>query len=280
VPLAVAQTLVRRHHYSGGGSNTAACCHGLFRLDEPDECLGAAWWLPPIRAAAAAVCPSCPGRVLALSRLVVVPGVPANAFSFLLRHSMRQIDRKVWPWLVSYAGPQSGKKDMVALDLARGRNIRECADAHGLSESTVWRWLHREPAFSERVLELRSQLFGIALGELAEGARDAARTLKGLLQSKTETVRLQAARSILEYGPKLRETEELAAAVQNMQAQLAAMEDSVNGAAAGRDDLPGKELPGVGADVEVAGGAEPGPVAAGFAAREGADEAPRPLFSP
>jgi hypothetical protein len=104
---------------------------------------------------------------------------------------------------------------------------------------------------------------------------------------------------VLEYAQRYRETEELAAQVANMKAQLDAMDESVHGAA-GRGDLPGKELPRVGVageevavpDVEPAGdelgrsqpeqvvrGADAGAVAAAFAAGEGADENPRPLFS-
>lgn len=105
VSLSTVQHLVRLHHYMAGGSNTAVYRHGLFRRDSfwETECAGAAWWIPPTKTAAQSAYPENWRGVLALSRLVIIPGVPANACSFLIRHSMRMIDRKVWPCLLSYA---------------------------------------------------------------------------------------------------------------------------------------------------------------------------------
>jgi hypothetical protein len=51
--------------------------------------------------------------VLSLSRLVVVPGVPKNACSFLIRHSMRLIDRERWPCLLSYADEWQGHEGTI-----------------------------------------------------------------------------------------------------------------------------------------------------------------------
>jgi hypothetical protein len=107
VDLAVAQELVRKHHYSGGGSNTATYRHGLFKKSG-DECMGVAWWIPPTKAAANATYPNDWRGVLALSRLVIVPEVPKNGASFLLGQSMKTIDRKRWPCLVTYADEMQG----------------------------------------------------------------------------------------------------------------------------------------------------------------------------
>jgi hypothetical protein len=177
-----------------------------------------------------------------------------------------------------HMGPACWKKDRVALALAGGQNMREAAGSCGVSEATVkrWRW---QPSFVAKVDAFRQEINQQTLAHLIRASVKAVCRLESLIDSKNEQIAIQASRSVLEYNLKFRETDELAAAVQNLQAQMAAMEP-VNGAA-GRGDLPGKELPRVGAaGEEVAGGAEPGPVAAGFAAREGADEAPRPLFSP
>lgn len=88
-PLTVVQELVRRHHYARGGSNTATFRHVLYRKGE-EEPLGAAWWIPPTKAAALSVDPDW-RRVINLTRLVVVPGMPTNAASFLLGQSIRLI---------------------------------------------------------------------------------------------------------------------------------------------------------------------------------------------
>ncbi len=115
VPLDVARALVEAHHYALGASNTAVYCHGLMPRDSLwcSDVVGAAWWIPPTKSAARAAVESLPLRVrargatwknvLALSRLVVRPDVPPNACSFLVRHSMRQIDRRAWPVLLTYA---------------------------------------------------------------------------------------------------------------------------------------------------------------------------------
>jgi hypothetical protein len=111
VRLDVAQRLVVDHHYAKGGSNTATYRHGLFRVGESlfdGQCQGVAWWIPPTRSAAEATFPGCWKGVLCLSRLVIAPGVPANARTFLLARSRRLIDRKAWPCLVTYADEWRG----------------------------------------------------------------------------------------------------------------------------------------------------------------------------
>ena len=91
VPLATVQGLVRAHHYSRGGANTATYRHGLFHIDRPADCLGAAWWIPPTKAAAIASYDGDWRKVLALTRLVLVPDLPTNAASYLLARSTRLI---------------------------------------------------------------------------------------------------------------------------------------------------------------------------------------------
>lgn len=108
--LATAQDLTRRFHYAKGGSNTAVATHGLFRIDAfwEYDCKGIAWWLPPTKSAALATYPENWNGVLSLTRLVIAPDVPKNACSFLLSRSMKLLDRKRWPCLVTYADPWQG----------------------------------------------------------------------------------------------------------------------------------------------------------------------------
>lgn len=115
IPQADALALVREHHYAGGGSKTAVYRHGLFHVDSPDECLGVAWWLPPTKVAAQSVHPDW-RRVLSLTRLVVVPGVPQNAATFLLAKSVRVIrgDGR-WAALVTWADEGQGHTGAIYL---------------------------------------------------------------------------------------------------------------------------------------------------------------------
>jgi hypothetical protein len=108
--LEIAQQLTIRFHYSAGGSNTRVLTCGLWRKAEwmAHQCAGASWWIPPTKTCGASIFPENPQGVLSLSRLVVVPEAPRNACSFLIRHSMRFIDRTRWPVLVTYADEWQG----------------------------------------------------------------------------------------------------------------------------------------------------------------------------
>ena len=108
VPLAVARQLVEQHHYTRGGSNTAVYVHGLYHRSI-GQLYGVAWWLPPTRVAAESVNKAEWQRVLSLSRMVMVPGTPANACSFLLARSIRTIRReRRFVSLVTYADESVG----------------------------------------------------------------------------------------------------------------------------------------------------------------------------
>lgn len=57
--------------------------------------------------------------------------------------------------------------------------------------------MKQERAFAEVVRILRTQAFGEAMEDVRRAARYAAQTLLSLLTSKSESIRLQAAREIL-----------------------------------------------------------------------------------
>lgn len=103
--------MCRAWHYSRGAPNTSTHRHGLYERDaEPlGVPFGVAIWIPPTKPAAQANSHGHPWTgVLALSRLVVAPGLPTNAASFLLGRSMRLIDRHRWPVLLTYADINMG----------------------------------------------------------------------------------------------------------------------------------------------------------------------------
>lgn len=108
--LELAQDLVERFHYAHGGSNTATYVHGLFPRGGvwDRECVGVAWWIPPTKSSAKRNYPKNWQGVLSLSRVVCTLDAPKNSCSFLIRHSMRFIDRRAWPCLVTYADEWQG----------------------------------------------------------------------------------------------------------------------------------------------------------------------------
>jgi hypothetical protein len=120
-------------------------------------------------------------------------------------------------------GPGSGalspKQEAAALALAGGHPLRIAARESGAGERTIKTWTATVPAFCRRVAELRSEMTTRALGRLADGMASAADTLGYLSRKgKSETVRLGAARAILELGNKLREAVELESRISALEA--------------------------------------------------------------
>ena len=67
----------------------------------------------------------------------------------------------------------------------------------------------RDPEIKAQVEELRHEALGAASGKLAGATTEAAEALVGLLSSKSEMVRLSAAKAILESAVRMRELVEL-----------------------------------------------------------------------
>lgn len=104
---------LRRTHYARGGPNSSTYRHGLYERGASwplvGDLRGVALWIPPTRSAAESVAGVDGWQgVLCLSRLAVDPDVPTNGASFLLGRSMALIDRRRWPWLLTYADAAQG----------------------------------------------------------------------------------------------------------------------------------------------------------------------------
>lgn len=103
-----AQRMIREMHYAKGGSNTYVYCHGLFKHGDPTP-HGVSWWLPPTRVAAESVNREKWKQVLSLTRLVVAPGIPKNAATFMLAKSVKMIKQDArFVSLVTYADESQG----------------------------------------------------------------------------------------------------------------------------------------------------------------------------
>lgn len=104
-------------------------------------------------------------------------------------------------------GRRKGEIQLL-LALAAGRTVREAAALAGIGERTATRRM-ADRAFRRRVTELRADMVQRALGQLADASTVAVRTLRKLLKAEADTVKLGAARCILELGNKLRESVDL-----------------------------------------------------------------------
>lgn len=113
ITLKEAQAFIRAHHYARGGSNTRTYTHGL--LNRATGVLsGVVWWIPPTRAACESVNRAEWKKVLSLSRMAVLPGVPKNACTFLLGRSVRIIaQERRFVSLVTYADDSQGHSGHV-----------------------------------------------------------------------------------------------------------------------------------------------------------------------
>ena len=101
-------------------------------------------------------------------------------------------------------------------DLARGASNSEAARRSGVSVRTVHRRV-LEPSFRSAVAEARREMIATATGRLASAAESAVETLTGLLDSESDSVRLGAARTILDSLLRFREAEELTDRVRELE---------------------------------------------------------------
>ena len=108
-------------------------------------------------------------------------------------------------------------QESAALALAAGCTEDEAARKAKCGSRTIRTWLVETPAFGRRVRELRDGMTARAVGRLVDMMTAAADALRRLLTAKSETVRLGAARAVLELGVKIRESAELIERIQALE---------------------------------------------------------------
>jgi hypothetical protein len=108
--------------------------------------------------------------------------------------------------------------------LASGQSYDAVAQLCGMSKITIVRWM-RNPAFRRKVREARSTVLEQALSNLAQGAVEASVVLRHMLfHGKTERLKLSAARALLNAEARFRESEDMAADIEDLKAQVAALQ--------------------------------------------------------
>jgi hypothetical protein len=116
------------------------------------------------------------------------------------------------------SGRKSGDQ-VLALGLATGMTVEAAARQANLAPRTAHRRLG-EASFQRKVDELRGELVRQALGRLTEGMTAAADTMRALLSAESESVRLAAARAILDSSCRLREAAEFDQRLREVEDQL------------------------------------------------------------
>ena len=110
--------------------------------------------------------------------------------------------------------------EALVVALACGASPENAAQKAGVSLRTVYRRL-ADSAFRAQVNEMRSTMLRRAADMLSAAGPSAIRTLMSLHESaKSESVRLGAARTIIELGCKLRESVEWTQRVEVLELRL------------------------------------------------------------
>jgi uncharacterized membrane-anchored protein YjiN (DUF445 family) len=126
-----------------------------------------------------------------------------------------------------------GKEGGAIVVLASGGTQADAARASGLASRTISRRM-QDPAFRRAVREARASLLERALGKAADVAVEAVEELRRLLRDESPSIRLGAARAILEHSTRLRESVEFAE-------RLDTLERDVRAAAERRERFESKE---------------------------------------
>ena len=92
--------------------------------------------------------------------------------------------------------------------LAGGATVREAARTARVSERTLY-GRRGDDSFRRQLAAARAEMIDRAIGTLARASSAAATTLARLLEADSESVRLGAARTVLELAVKLHESEEI-----------------------------------------------------------------------
>lgn len=111
------------------------------------------------------------------------------------------------------------RDERLVFALAKGESHTRAADYSGLSIRTVQRRL-ANPQFVSRVRRARDDMLDEAIGGLADASTDAVQALRSLLHGPSDSVRLGASKSILDLSMKLKEHQDLAERITEIEGRL------------------------------------------------------------
>lgn len=112
----------------------------------------------------------------------------------------------------------SRKEEHALVALLTLPTIAEAAQAVGVAESTLLRWL-RQAEFRDRYRAARQEAVGVAIARLQQGSAEAVAALLTIMQDKalSAAARVTAAKTVLEQAIKVGELEDLAARVKALE---------------------------------------------------------------
>lgn len=112
--------------------------------------------------------------------------------------------------MIGHGEKLSRNQERAIAALLSHSTIRQAAQACGLGEATLWRWLQL-PDFQQRYRAAQQTVFANAVAELQKGTQEAAEALRAVLQDATAKPgeKVAAARVILEFSLRTREALEI-----------------------------------------------------------------------
>jgi len=113
----------------------------------------------------------------------------------------------------------SSVDDRLLVELLAGCSTTEAASRVGISRSTLWRRT-RDPEFAKRLDDARAEQFRVITDQLRGHATSAITTLVELCRyAESETVRLGAARAVLDHTARMHEVHTLGARITALEEQ-------------------------------------------------------------
>jgi hypothetical protein len=106
---------------------------------------------------------------------------------------------------------------LLVTALAAGQSVPQAAQAAGMSARTAFRRL-ATPGFRERVEAARAELVAQTVAQLAAAGVEAVAALRAALHGHSPHAAVNAARALLEFGVKYRETEVLERRISELEA--------------------------------------------------------------
>lgn len=103
--------------------------------------------------------------------------------------------------MIGHGEKLSRKREQALLALLQERTVRKAAQAVGIGEATLGRWM-QEPSFRAAYQAASRRLFDETLAELQQASMEAAEALRRNLQCGTPSVELKAADSILQWADR------------------------------------------------------------------------------
>jgi AcrR family transcriptional regulator len=136
---------------------------------------------------------------------------------------------------INDAGGLSHRQERTLLAVIAHPTLREAAQAAGVSEPTLWRYI-RDKDFARRLREARGASLTCANAQLQGAAGEAVKILRDLMSKGDAPVpsRVSAARAILELAFRARVVDELQAEVERLK-EIVGEEQDEAGDERGRD---------------------------------------------